>query len=208
MKHIAIFASGTGSNAQKIIDHFRDSSSVEVSLVACNKPGAGILAIAAKEGIPAMIIEKEKFFRGDGYLAELKKYHIDFIVLAGFLWKIPAIITSYFPGRIVNIHPALLPGYGGKGMYGNHVHEAVITAGEKESGITIHYVDDQYDNGDIILQVKCPVLAGDTPDSLARRRKTRERVGKLTSCLVDRKKRHPVSGNQSTNQQINPLTYN
>ncbi|HKC34411.1 MAG TPA: formyltransferase family protein, partial [Chitinophagaceae bacterium] len=97
MKHIAIFASGTGSNAQKIIDHFRDSSSVEVSLVACNKPGAGILAIAAKEGIPAMIIEKEKFFRGDGYLAELKKYHIDFIVLAGFLWKIPAIITSYFP---------------------------------------------------------------------------------------------------------------
>ncbi|MBL7738494.1 MAG: phosphoribosylglycinamide formyltransferase [Chitinophagaceae bacterium] len=178
MKHIAIFASGAGSNAQKIIDHFRNLSpslskgegaSAEVSLIICNKPGAGVLSIAEKEDIPVMFIEKEKFFRGNAYVNELKEKQIDFIVLAGFLWKIPDTLVRAFPRRIINIHPALLPKYGGKGMYGNNVHAAVLAAGEKESGITIHYVDEQYDNGDIIFQATCPVLSDDTPDSLARR---------------------------------------
>jgi phosphoribosylglycinamide formyltransferase-1 len=166
---IAIFASGTGSNAQKIIDFFRNSPSVAISLIVCNKPGAGVLTIASNENIPALLIEKERFFRGDAYVPELKEQKIDFIVLAGFLWKIPSPLLQAYAGNIINIHPALLPGYGGKGMYGNKVHESVIGAGERESGITIHYVDDHYDHGDIIFQAKCPVLPGDTPASLAQR---------------------------------------
>ena len=167
--NIAIFASGAGSNAQKIIDHFRNSSLVKIALIVCNRKKAGVLQIAEKENIPSLIIEREKFFSGNGYLDELASRKIDFIVLAGFLWKIPEPLIHAFPKRIINIHPALLPGYGGKGMYGNYVHEAVIDAREKESGITIHYVDQHYDNGDIILQVKCPVLDDDTPESLAHR---------------------------------------
>jgi phosphoribosylglycinamide formyltransferase-1 len=169
MTRIAIFASGAGSNAQKIIDHFRDSDRINVSLVVCNKPGAGVLQIAAKEEIPSLVIEKEKFFRGNAYTDELQEAGIDFIILAGFLWKIPAALIRAYPGKIINIHPALLPAYGGKGMYGHHVHQAVIDHQEKESGITIHYVDEQYDHGDIIFQAKCPVLASDTADSLAGR---------------------------------------
>ncbi|HKZ67551.1 MAG TPA: phosphoribosylglycinamide formyltransferase [Chitinophagaceae bacterium] len=166
---IAIFASGAGSNAQKIIDHFRNSDDIKIALIVCNKPGAGVLAIAAKENIPSLLIDKEKFFRQDGYMDELQKAGIGFIVLAGFLWKIPGTLIHAYSGKIINIHPALLPNYGGKGMYGNHVHEAVISAGEKESGITIHYVDGHYDNGDIILQVRCPVSENDTPATLANR---------------------------------------
>lgn len=169
MTRIAIFASGAGSNAQKIIDHFRDSDRINVSLVVCNKPGAGVLQIAAKEEIPSLVIEKEKFFRGNAYTDELQEAGIDFIILAGFLWKIPAALIRAYPGKIINIHPALLPAYGGKGMYGHHVHQAVIDHQEKESGITIHYVDEQYDHGDIIFQAKCPVLESDTADSLAGR---------------------------------------
>jgi phosphoribosylglycinamide formyltransferase-1 len=166
--NIAIFASGAGSNAKKIIDHFRNSH-ITISLVACNKPGAGVLNIAASENIPVLLIEKERFFRGDAYLDELKEKEIDLIVLAGFLWKMPDTLIKAFPRRIVNIHPALLPKFGGKGMYGNFVHEAVINAGEKVSGITIHYVDEHYDKGDIIFQARCAVLESDTPDSLAQR---------------------------------------
>ena len=167
--NIAIFASGAGSNAQKIIDHFRDSRIVKIALIACNKKKAGVLQIAEREHIPFLVIEKEKFFSGNGYLDELASRKIDFIVLGGFLWKIPESLIKAFPKRIINIHPALLPRYGGRGMYGNFVHEAVIGAREKESGITIHYVDEHYDNGDIILQVKCPILDGDTPELLAHR---------------------------------------
>jgi len=167
--NIAIFASGAGSNAKKIIDHFRNSGTVTISLIACNKPGAGVLNIAAAENIPVILIEKEKFFRGNAYVDELKELKIDLIVLAGFLWKIPDGLIKAFPRKIVNIHPALLPKFGGKGMYGNFVHEAVIKAGEKVSGITIHYVDEHYDNGDTIFQVRCAVLQSDTPDSLAQR---------------------------------------
>ena len=168
IQKIAIFASGTGTNAQKIIDYFRNSPNIKVALIACNKPGAGVLAIAEKENIPTLIIQKEKFFQ-NGYLNELEEKEISFIVLAGFLWKIPASLINAYRHRIVNIHPALLPKYGGKGFYGHRLHESVITAGEKNSGITIHYVDEHYDNGDIILQVACPVLENDTSESLASR---------------------------------------
>jgi len=166
---IAIFASGAGSNAQKIIDRFKNSDVVKISLIVCNKPGAGVLAIAAKENIPVLIIEKEKFFHANPYTDELKEKKIDLIVLAGFLWKIPDRLIKAFPRKIINIHPALLPKFGGKGMYGNFVHQAVINAGEIESGITIHYVDEHYDNGDTIFQARCAVLESDTPESLAQR---------------------------------------
>jgi len=167
--HIAIFASGAGSNAQKIIDHFRDHSFVKVALVVCNNPQAGVLNIAKKETIPVLIIEKENFFRGNAYLPELKTKQIDFIVLAGFLWKLPSLLIQSYPNRIINIHPALLPKYGGKGLYGHYVHEAVIANKEKESGISVHYVDEIYDHGKLIFQTKCSVLDNDTPDSLAQR---------------------------------------
>jgi folate-dependent phosphoribosylglycinamide formyltransferase PurN len=148
---IAIFASGTGSNAQQIIQHFAGNPQVRVALIVSNKPNAGVLDKARAASIPTLIIG------------------IDFIVLAGVLWKVPADLIKAYPSRIVNIHPALLPKYGGKGMYGHFVHEAVIAAGEKESGITIHYVDEQYDHGGTIFQATCEVKPDDTPDSLAER---------------------------------------
>ncbi|SHL86440.1 formyltetrahydrofolate-dependent phosphoribosylglycinamide formyltransferase [Chitinophaga jiangningensis] len=169
LKNIAIFASGAGSNAQKIIDHLRNSTKGKVSLIVCNKPGAGVLQIAEKEGIPSIIIEKEAFFRGDTYVKQLQENNIDLIVLAGFLWKIPANLVQAFPDRIINIHPALLPKYGGKGMYGHFVHEAVIAAGEKESGITIHFVNEKYDDGAPILQERCVITSDDTPETLAKK---------------------------------------
>lgn len=165
-KHIAIFASGTGSNAQKIIDHFRGYGIADVVLVVCNNPLARVIEIAKKENIPVLLIERKKF-NEDGYLAELKEYEIDLIVLAGFLWKIPPVLIHSYPDTIINIHPALLPKYGGKNMYGNAVHEAVLNSGETESGITIHFVDEIYDNGKIIFQTKCAVERVDTAASLS-----------------------------------------
>jgi len=165
--NVAIFASGAGSNAQKIIDHFRNHTEVNVALIVCNKPGAGVLEIAAKESIPSLLIDKKTFEQGGSYINELKEANISFIVLAGFLWKIPLPLIKAYPNQIINIHPALLPKYGGKGMYGQHVHEAVILAQEKESGITIHYVDELYDHGNTILQATCPVEETDTAASLA-----------------------------------------
>ncbi len=164
---IAIFASGAGTNAQKIIDHFKNNSSVIVELVVCNKKNAGVLQIAQKENIPFIIIEKEKFINGDEYVQMLKDKKIDFLILAGFLWKLPVGLIKAFPGKIINIHPALLPKFGGKGMFGMHVHEAVIHAKEKESGISVHYVDELYDHGKIIFQAKCLVNENETPESLA-----------------------------------------
>ena len=169
---IAIFASGKGSNAQKIIDYFStsaDKSLAEISLIVSNKADAGVVDIAKKEKIPFIIIDKEKFFRGNAYVDELKAGKIDWIILAGFLWKIPKALIHAYPDRIVNIHPALLPKYGGKGMYGHHVHEAVIGAKERESGITIHFVDEIYDHGKVIFQEKCSISEMDTPDSLAKK---------------------------------------
>jgi len=151
------------------MEHFRGSGEVKVALIVCNKPGAGVLSIAEKAGIPVLLIEKDKFFRDNAYVDDLKAAGIDFIVLAGFLWKIPPALIRAYPERIVNIHPALLPKYGGKGMYGRHVHEAVIENHEKESGITIHIVDELYDHGRILFQAHCPVLNNDTPETLAAR---------------------------------------
>ncbi|RYY57356.1 MAG: phosphoribosylglycinamide formyltransferase [Chitinophagaceae bacterium] len=168
-KKIAIFASGAGSNAQKIIDHFRNDPTVSIALIVCNKPGAGVLAIAGREKIPFILIEKEQFFRGNAYVDELRSAGINFIVLAGFLWKIPTALVQGWPKLIINIHPALLPAYGGKGMYGHFVHEAIVAAGEKQSGITIHYVNEHYDEGAIIFQATTPVEPFDTADTLARK---------------------------------------
>jgi len=168
-QRLAVFASGTGSNARRLIEHFQSGPLATVALIVCNKPGAGVLQIAAEQGIPTLLVEKERFFRGDGYVADLKSQQIDFVILAGFLWKVPGSLIEAFPHRIVNIHPALLPNYGGKGMYGRYVHEAVLAAGDPESGITIHEVDEQYDHGAHLFQATCPVLPGDTPDSLAHR---------------------------------------
>jgi formyltetrahydrofolate-dependent phosphoribosylglycinamide formyltransferase len=186
LTNIVIFASGTGSNAQKIIDRLNPNPSpqvekgdsktpsIRVALIVCNNPEAGVLQIAQKENIPAIIIEKEKFFSGDAYIKELQEKNINWIILAGFLWKIPDTLIKAYRNKIINIHPALLPKYGGKGMYGHAVHEAVIAAKEKESGITIHYVDELYDHGRIIFQAKCPVLSNDTAGSLAQRIHTLE----------------------------------
>jgi formyltetrahydrofolate-dependent phosphoribosylglycinamide formyltransferase len=177
--HIAIFASGAGSNARKIIDYFEKrtagssvnstgtkSAAIKVSLIVCNVPGAGVLEIAKDKGIPSLIINKADF-NATGYLESLQNADINFIVLAGFLWKVPEVLVRAYPKAIINIHPALLPKYGGKGMYGVHVHEAVIAAGEKESGITIHWVNEHYDEGAIIFQAKCSIDANDTADTLA-----------------------------------------
>jgi phosphoribosylglycinamide formyltransferase-1 len=166
---VAIFVSGAGSNAQKLIDHFRHHSLIKIALIVCNKPGAGVLTIAQKENIPTLLIEKETFFRGNAYVDEIKQHKVDFIVLAGFLWKVPVALIKAFPQGIINIHPALLPNYGGKGMYGRFVHEAVIEAKEKESGISIHYVDELYDHGQLIFQARCTIEANDTADSLAQK---------------------------------------
>ncbi|MGZ5222267.1 MAG: phosphoribosylglycinamide formyltransferase [Chitinophagaceae bacterium] len=166
---LAVFASGAGSNAEKLIQYFQTSESGKVDLIVCNKPGAGVIAVAEKEKVALLLIEKETFFRGNAYVPDLIEKGIGFIILAGFLWKIPQALIEAYPKRIVNIHPALLPKYGGKGMYGQNVHEAVLNAGEVESGITIHYVDGQYDNGDIIFHTACPVLPGDKPGDIALR---------------------------------------
>lgn len=167
VKKIAIFASGAGSNAAKIIEHLTDSNHIKVELIVCNKPEAGVLKIAETNNIATLLIEKEQFFRGDAYVDALKTEKIDFIVLAGFLWKIPLALIKAYPNKIINIHPALLPKYGGKGMYGHFVHEAVIVNGEIESGITIHYVNENFDEGKHIFQASCLVTKDDTPESVA-----------------------------------------
>ena len=169
MKKIAIFASGSGSNAENIIQYFAQKPQFCVKSVFCNVPDAYVLERAKKYRIPSFVFNREEFRNPDKVFRQLQEQEIDFIVLAGFLWLMPSFITAAWPNKIVNIHPALLPAYGGKGMYGHHVHEAVIAAGEKESGITIHYVNDHYDQGAIIFQANCPVLPTDTPDDLAAR---------------------------------------
>ena len=185
---LAILASGAGSNAQQIITHFKNNPQVRIALIACNNPKAGVVNIAAREDIPVLLLEKEKFVE-TGYVAELQSYGIDLIILAGFLWKVPAILIHSFPEKIINIHPALLPDYGGKGMYGNAVHSSVIAAKEKESGITIHYVDEKYDHGKIIFQSKCTVEENETPESLAHKIHQLEHTHypKIISDLINNK---------------------
>jgi len=170
---VAVFASGQGTNAREIIRYFHEDGHlvlnrrVQVCLIICNKSGAGILDIAKAAGIPVLLIEKEKFFRGSHYLEEFAERDISFIVLAGFLWKIPPELIRAYPDRILNIHPALLPAYGGKGMYGKAVHEAIIAAREQQSGITIHYVDELYDHGRIFFQARANLSPEETAETLA-----------------------------------------
>ena len=166
MKQLVIFASGNGSNAENIIRHFKDSATVKVSAVFCNRAGAGVVERARKHGVPVEIISREALISGH-VLSELKKLNPDLIVLAGFLVMMPLPVIEHFPNKIVNIHPALLPKFGGKGMYGDNVHRAVLESGEKETGITIHYVDEHYDSGDVIFQAKADVGDGATVESIA-----------------------------------------
>lgn len=166
MKNIAIFASGSGTNAQKIMEHFENNSDIHVSLILVNNPKAGVIDRAKKFNVPVVKFNREQF--SSNHVVEiLQSNQIDLVVLAGFLWLVPQNLVNAFPNRIINIHPALLPNYGGKGMYGDNVHKAVIAAQEKESGITIHYVNEKYDEGAIIAQYKCSVAPTDTPDDLA-----------------------------------------
>ncbi len=165
--NIAVFASGNGTNAENIIRYFKDNNSVQVSLVISNKRDVLVLERARALSVPALFYENSEWREGSNILLALRKYNIGFIVLAGFLTRIPDKLLHVYPDKIINIHPSLLPKFGGKGMYGSAVHCAVIAAGEKESGITIHYINERYDEGAIIRQVKCPVLPEDTPDNLA-----------------------------------------
>lgn len=167
MKHIAIFASGTGSNAAVIMNHFANHPEVHVALVVSSKAEALVLEKARQAMVPSIVLEKKSFLHTKELLSVLESYAIDTIILAGFLWHIPSYLIQAFQNKIVNIHPSLLPKFGGKGMYGHHVHEAVLAAGELISGITIHFVNEHYDEGEIIFQANCPIDAGETPDSLA-----------------------------------------
>jgi len=169
MKNIAIFASGTGTNAENIIKYFSTRNSAKVVLVLSNRREAGVLKRAEALGVNTYFFDRNDFYVKGSVLEHLLRIRIDFIVLAGFLWLVPDNIIKHFEGRLINIHPALLPAYGGKGMYGDMVHRAVIENNDRESGITIHYVNNKYDEGDIILQVKCKVGSSDTPESLASR---------------------------------------
>ncbi|CAH0159250.1 Phosphoribosylglycinamide formyltransferase [Pedobacter sp. Bi27] len=153
-KRIAIFASGSGSNAQKLMEHFKRSNEIEISLVLTNNADAYVLQRADNFEIPTHIFDKNEFYKTDEIIDLLKNLEIDFVVLAGFLWLIPKNLIHAYPGRIVNIHPAILPKFGGKGMYGDHVHNAVMAAGETEGGITIHYVNENYDEGEYIYQAR------------------------------------------------------
>ena len=167
MKNIAIFASGSGSNAENIANYFAGSAEVNISLIICNKADAFVFQRAERLGIPSRLVTKAEMADEEKVLSLLREYHIDFIVLAGYLLLVPKYLVEAFPRAIVNIHPALIPLHCGKGMYGDRVHEDVIKCGDKESGITIHYVNEFFDNGDIIFQAKCPVEPGDDAHAVA-----------------------------------------
>ncbi|MGZ3749722.1 MAG: phosphoribosylglycinamide formyltransferase [Mucilaginibacter sp.] len=160
-KRIAIFASGSGSNAQKIMEHFKRSSEAEVVLILTNNPQAYVLQRADNFEIPSHIFSRHEFYETDTVIRLLKNLQVDLIVLAGFLWLVPPTLLKAFPNKIINLHPALLPKYGGKGMYGDHVHEAVLAAKEEESGITIHFVNEKFDEGEILHQSRFKIEPGD-----------------------------------------------
>lgn len=166
MKNIALFASGSGSNVENIIRYFQDDARIHFPFIISNKPNAYVHERAKKLNIPSFFYKKESFENGE-VLSFLLGNKIDFIVLAGFLLKVPLAFIRAYPNKIINIHPALLPKFGGKGMYGSYVHEAVVANRETESGVTIHYVNENYDEGQIIFQAKCRVLPTDTPEDVA-----------------------------------------
>lgn len=165
--NIVVFASGSGTNAEEIFKYFASHASIAVSGLLTNNPNAMVLSRAEKHHIPSRVFSREEFSDSKYFLSVLKNWDADVIVLAGFLWLLPAYLVDTYPDRILNIHPALLPKFGGKGMYGMHVHRAVLNSGEKESGITIHLVNREYDKGSIIFQTSCTINEEETPESLA-----------------------------------------
>ena len=167
MKNIAIFASGSGSNAENIINYFKNNDQVNISIILTNKKDAFVIERAKKHNIEHRVFNRTDFYETDLILDLLKNKKIDLIVLAGFLWLVPKNLISEYNNKIINIHPALLPNYGGKGMYGMNVHKAVKENNETESGITVHFVDELYDNGEYILQEKCSITNNDTPEDIA-----------------------------------------
>lgn len=167
--NIALFASGSGTNVENIISFFKNKSSINIALIVCNNPEAFVLERAKNHGIPSFLCTNKELKETTVVLDELIKYQIDFIVLAGFMRMIPQYLINHFPSKMINIHPALLPKYGGKGMYGMYVHEAVVANKENQTGITIHYVNEQYDEGAIIFQATCDVLNSDSPDDVAKK---------------------------------------
>ena len=167
VKKIAILASGSGSNAENIANYFAGSDYAEVSFIIANNPNAFVLERAKRLGIEAAVVTKAEFMEADGIIAMLQERGIDFVVLAGLLLLVPQKLIQAYPGKIVNIHPALLPKHGGKGMYGDNVHKAVVASGDTESGITIHLIDEHYDKGTTFFQAKCPVLPTDTYEDVA-----------------------------------------
>jgi phosphoribosylglycinamide formyltransferase 1 len=167
MKKIAILASGSGTNAENLIHYFRTKPVGRVEIVLSNRPRAGVIQRAKSLSVETVVFNREQFYEGAEIVDFLKEREIDMVVLAGFLWLVPSGLIDAFEGRIINIHPALLPKYGGRGMYGSRVHQAVVESGDAESGITIHYVNRQYDEGGIIFQAICEVREGDTPEDLA-----------------------------------------
>lgn len=169
MIKIAVFASGSGTNAANLIQYFESSRQAKVAMVVCNKPEAGVVNVAHRHRVPLVMVSKRSWQYPEMLLHTLQSEGIGFIALAGFLWKIPSEIIEAYQGRIVNLHPSLLPDFGGKGMYGAHVHQAVIVAGKKESGISIHHVNEAYDEGDVIARFTCQISETDTPDTLAKR---------------------------------------
>ena len=167
MTNIAIFASGSGSNAENIVNYFASHQDINIAMIISNKPDAYVHERSKRLDVPSFTFKKSDFDEGTAVLNKMAEYEIGFIVLAGFLLKVPHSIMEAFPNCIINIHPALLPKHGGKGMYGNNVHNAVKNAGEKETGITIHYINENYDEGDIIFQAMCEVTDLDTPQDIA-----------------------------------------
>lgn len=179
MKHIAIFASGSGSNAEQIATYFANRTDVTISLILTNNPKAGVIDRARRgfghsRHTPVVLFDRPAFYETPQIVDLLQRQAIDLIVLAGFMWLVPSALVAAFPGRIINIHPALLPKFGGKGMYGDHVHKAVVAAGETETGITIHLVNEHYDEGQILFQATCPVLPTDSPEAVAEKVHTLE----------------------------------
>lgn len=168
-QRIAVFASGNGSNFQRIAEYFAGNATIEIVVLYSNRSGAFVLERAKNLGIPTIVFNRKRLYHTSDILNDLQMRHIDWIILAGFLWLVPDDILQAYQGRILNIHPALLPKYGGKGMYGMRVHEAVVAAGDTESGITIHLVNEQYDEGQVIFQAHCPVLPDDTAEDVVRK---------------------------------------
>ncbi len=177
-QRLVLFASGSGSNAENVANYFKDSKEVEIVALFCNKANAGVIPKMEKLQIPVTIFDKNTFNNETAFLALLAPYQASLIALLGFLWKVPAFLVRAYPQQIINLHPALLPKFGGKGMYGHFVHEAVKAQGERETGITIHFVNEHYDEGQIIAQYKCEVLESDTAESIA------EKIHELEQTFV------------------------